>query len=351
MNKNSMKQNGKLLCQLALLAAGALTFNQTAEALPFILHQADLGLGFRKVGTFKENNEVVVNIGQATNYVNLTAGTVITVTNVTAAQLSPDSFTSLNNLSISAFGDVNNNVYPGYPRNTIWVSMPRTDINVQSTPPDRQDQDSVSSMVSAINSILNGAVAISGRISSNQDNTISFLREPATTYNTVQGQNLGAWIGGAIDPNTGTFQDNWMVNVENPTAGSFTSAIRSDLYEVLPAGFTDPHTGQTTGPAYYVGYFQFNPGGSLTFTRGASSTPPPPPSPVLSATRNGNVNTISFTSANNATYSLYFTSASGLSTPATSWSLLPGTITGDGTVKSFTDTTTSPNRFYRVKAQ
>lgn len=350
MNKNSMKQKRKLLWQAALMAAGVLAFNQTAEALPFVLHQADLGLGFRKVGAAQEPNEVVVNIGQATNYVNLTAGTVITVTNLTAAQLSPDSFTSLNDLSISAFGDVNNNVYPGYPRNTVWVSMPRTDVNAQSTPPDRLDQDYMNPMVSSINSILNGAVAISGRISSNQDNTISFLREPATTFNTSQGQNLGAWIGGAADPTVGTFQDNWPVNAENPTAHSFTSLIRSDLYEVRPTGFTDPHTGQSTGAAYYVGYFQFNPGGSLTFTR-ASATTPPPPAPRLSIARNGNVNTISFSSANSAVYKLYFTSDSGLSTPTTSWSSLPATITGDGTVKSFTDTTANPNRFYRVTAQ
>lgn len=335
-----------MLRHMALTALGMMTFIQAAEALPFVLHQADLCLGFRKVGAFKENNEAVVNIGQATNYVNLSPGSVVTVTNLSASQLSPDTFFSLNDLSFSAFGDVSVNSYPGYPRNTIWVTIPRSDINVQSTPPDRQDQDFSAGFVSSINGILNGAVAISSRISSNQDNTISFLREPSSSS---QGQNLGAWIASSVDPNLGTFQDGLPVNAENATADSFTSAIRSDLYELRPTGFNDPHTGQTTGAAYFVGYFQFNPSGSLTFTR--ASTTSAPPSPVLAIQRSGNGNTISFVSTNNVIYKLYFTNSAGLSTATTNWPSLPATITGDNTTKSFLDTTTDPNRFYRVKAQ
>ncbi|MDB6110243.1 MAG: hypothetical protein JWR69_1993, partial [Pedosphaera sp.] len=348
MNKNPMNQKRNVLWQMTFTAVGILTFIQAADALPFVLHPSDLCLGFRKVGTFKENNEVVVNIGQATNYVNLASGSVITVTNLSASQLSPDSFTSLNNLSVSAFGVVNGNVYPGYPRNTIWVAIPRSDVNVQSTPPDRQDQDFSATLVSSINNIINGAVAISSRISSNQDNTISFLREPSSNFNIALGQNLGACIGSTVDPNIGNFQDSLPVNGENATAGSFLNAIRSDLYELRPTGFVDPHTGQTAGPGYYVGYFQFNPAGSLTFTR--ASTNNVPPAPVLSISRNGSANTISFVSTNNVNYKLYLTNSTGLSTATTNCPSLPATITGDNTTKSFLDTTTDADRFYRVKA-
>ncbi|MDB6109493.1 MAG: hypothetical protein JWR69_1243, partial [Pedosphaera sp.] len=177
----------------------------------------------------------------------------------------------------------------------------------------------------------------------------SLVREPSSNFTISQGQNLGAFIGGGVDPNTGTFQDNWPNNVENATADIFNGAIRSDLYEVRPTGFTDPHTGQTSGSAYYVGYFQFNPGGSLTFTRASVNTQPP--APVLSITRNGNANTISFVSTNNVTYKLHYTNSAGLSTATTNWPSLPATITGDNTTKSFLDTTTDADRFYRVKAQ
>jgi hypothetical protein len=62
------------------------------------------------------------------------------------------------------------------------------------------------------------------------------------------------------------------------------------------------------------------------------------------------VNTISFVTSNAVTYKLFFTNSSGLTAPVTNWPSLPGTITGDGTTKSFTDTTTDAGRVYRVGA-
>jgi hypothetical protein len=333
----------------SLVAVAMAAFVPAAQALPFITHQADLCLGFRKVGAFKENNEAVANIGPATNLVNLIAGATITVTNVSATQLSPDTFTSLNDLSFSAFGSVFNSALPGYPMNTFWVSMPRSNVNMQSAPPDRSDQDSQGGMITTIDSILSGAVAISGRISPNQDNTATFVREPASNFTISQGQNLGAYIASTVDPDLGTFQDNWPVNAENASDDTFSSAIRSDLYEVRPTGFVDPHTGQMSGSAYFVGYFQFNPSGSITFTRASVSVSPP--APVLQITRSGTASTISFQSTNPATYTLYYTNATGLTTPTTNWPAKAGTITGDNTIKSFIDNTSDDNRFYRVKAQ
>lgn len=347
----SSNENRKILSQTCVVAVGLLTLIQTSEALPFVAKQADLFLGFRKTGADQEANEVVVNLGQATNFVNLTIGTVTNLTGLVASQLSPDSFTSLDNLTWSAFGLVNNNVYPGYPRNTIWVTLPRSDVNTKSDAPARPDQDLLNSTTTPMKGVIDGAVAISGRISANQDNTASFVREPISNSSIVQGQNVGVYIGGTIDPSLGTFQDSLPYNVENttPDTGSFTSALRSDLYEVRPDGFTDPHTGQTSGSTYYIGYFQLNVNGTMTFTRAAATTTPPAPN--LSISRSGNVSTISFTSANSATYTLYFTNSTGLLTPVASWPSKPATITGDGLVKSFSDTTTDSDRVYRVTAQ
>jgi PKD repeat protein len=63
--------------------------------------------------------------------------------------------------------------------------------------------------------------------------------------------------------------------VENITPNSFTSAQRSDFYQICPNGYADPFTGQTSGLAYFVGYFLLNPGGTMTFTRAAATAAAP----------------------------------------------------------------------------
>ncbi len=111
----------------------------------------------------------------------------------------------------------------------------------------------------------------------------------------------------------------------------------------------------TVANAYsYKGYFTVDFSGSsprLTFTPAAGTVLPPPPAPILSISRAGNANSISFVSSNTATYKLYFTNAAGLTAPVSSWPSLPGTITGNGSTASFQDTTTELDRFYRVQAQ
>jgi hypothetical protein len=87
----------------------------------------------------------------------------------------------------------------------------------------------------------------------------------------------------------------------------------------------------------------------MTFTRAAASTAPA--QVTLSIVRTNNVSTISFGSSSSVTYSLFYTNAAGLGAPVSNWPSLPGTISGDGTTKSFQDTTTDAARFYRVLEQ
>src|SRR6185436_18224371 len=115
-------------------------------------------------------------------------------------------------------------------------------------------------------------VAISENIgSATPDNTPTFLREgPLNNPAIINSQNLGLFIASSADT-IGTFLDTWTQNnVENASPSSFTNSAtptRSDLYEVRREGVVDPHTGQTEGAAYWVGYFQFNTNGTITFTR------------------------------------------------------------------------------------
>jgi hypothetical protein len=352
-----MNVNRTFLSGLLLAVIGILCQLEVARAQPFGYTNNDLLLGFRKTGVFQENYEVVVNVGKGINYVGLGQGTTIPVPNFTPSQLTPGSFSSLNNLNWAVFGCVLTNLtstLPGYVNNTLWVTVPRADVSVQSTPPTRlsyaaQGQGAAQN----IKSIGGNARFLSSQTASNQYNTAKFVREPVNDP-----ANLSAFIAGLASSSDSTFRDTWTPNAENTTPANFTGSVVSDLYEVMPtnnqsgAPVTDPHTHLTSGPAYYVGYFRFGSDGTMTFTRGSSTNPPPPPPPPqLSASRSGSVTTISFTTTNGATYTLYYTNSAGLSQPVRAWPSLPNTVAGDGSTKTFNDNSADQERFYRVGAQ
>jgi hypothetical protein len=146
--------------------------------------------------------------------------------------------------------------------------------------------------------------------------------------------------------NTTGVQNNFIGKTGVTPSGTFGSSaiLYLDLYH---AAVSAPYT--------YLGYFTMDLSTStpkFTFMPSAApgTTNTPPPSPALSIARTSNVNTISFVTSNAVTYKLFFTNSSGLTAPVTNWPSLPGTITGDGTTKSFTDTTTDAGRVYRVGA-
>jgi hypothetical protein len=319
--------------------------NEGLQAQPFTWQDGDVALGFRKTGANQGNYELVVDIGRATTFVGLAAGTTVTVTNLSTVQLR-DAFPTLNNLSWSALG-ANGGGVAGYPNLTLWLSVPRTDPNVQTVAIPRQTSGNQQTALVQAQSILAGAEAISANGASNQDNTISLVREPINDEN-----GLSAFVASKIDPTIATLRGTlWYANAEVTTPSTFTSPIRSDFYEVRPVGVNDPHTGSSTGDAYYIGYFELSTNGVVTFTRGSSVTPPPPPpAPVLAITESGNTLTIAFVTTNGATYSLHYTNSAGLTAPVTAWPTTGSTITGDGSLKSFTDPVSDPNRVYRVSA-
>jgi len=343
------------LAALALLALGTM-----AQAQTFTSANNDLILGFRKNNPYTENYEVVVDIGQASSYINLTVGTTISVPGFSASQLTA-SFTSLNNLSWSVFAGLSGSSYPGYVNNTLWLTVPRTDNAVRSSDARRLAYSLQQAAKAKMGNIVGGSSGAGfisqGLGTSNQFNTASFVREPIATYGT---HILSVWMSGTVDPNQGTLNDAWPAsepnagNLEATTPGSFSGTVRSDLYEVRPlttaTGTTvvDPHTG-TSGLAWYIGYFEFKSDGTMTFTREAATTAPA--QVALSMARTNDVSTISFVSSSSVTYKLFFTNSAGLGAPVSSWPSQPGTISGDGTSKSFQDTTTDPMRIYRVLEQ
>jgi hypothetical protein len=304
----------------------------------------DLLLGFRKPGV--GNYELVVNIGNITNFVRQTAGTSVPVNNFSPAQLS-DAFSDYNNLQWSV-----NATFKGtpswaqYPLCTLWFTVPRTDTNSQTTPPIRQSVSAQANIRAPILSIGSGANTISTQYgTTNNDNNSVLVREPINnTYN------LSSFIADPSDATIANFGGQLSFTVENTTPASFNSPVRSDLYQSCPDSYTDPTTGLTTGSAYFVGYFTFNPNGTMSFTRASNVAPPPPP-PVLTITRTNNTSTISFLSTNGATYTLYYTNTAGLAKPISTWPSAVGTLGGNNATIGFQDTTAASDRVYRVKVQ
>jgi hypothetical protein len=313
--------------------------------------KGDLLAGFRKpgVGIY----ELVVNLGNITNFLALSPGTTISVTNFSPAQLT-DAFPGYNSLQWSVFATFTgppNSTWAGYQLNTIWFTSPRGDVNSQTTPPVRRSSSSQSFVLSEIDSIGKGAHTTSANlVTTNADNDTVLVRELASDPHSL---NLGVFIADPQDPTVGDFGGNLPATAENVTPSTFSSAVRSDLYQSVPTAYTDPNSGASSGASYYVGYFTFNPAGTMTFTRGSSvvSQGPPPPPQIVALTRVGNTSTVFFTTTNGTfTYSLCYTNSAGLTTPIANWPTSPTTLIGDGKTNQLSDTSTDPLRVYRVSA-
>lgn len=306
-------------------------------------NKGDLLLGFRKTGANQANFEVVVNIGSITTFESLAPGASVAVTGYTPAQLG-NAFQDLNNLQWSVSAAVPGiSTWQGNPAGTLWYTRARTDIATQSTPVDRFAVSAQANVSTKMSSVGSGATTISSNLgTASENNTATLVREP-----TGDSSGLSAFIGFSQDATLGNFEY-LPTNTENTTPASFTTAVRSDLYRAYPTTKTDPDTGLTSGAAYYVGYFELDPNGNLTFTRASGTVTPP--APTITIGRAGNISTVSFLSANNASYTLHYTDLAGLTTPVSTWQT-GETLPGNGSTVSFQDTSPDANRVYAVSAQ
>jgi len=350
-----MKKNLRRLISAAAFLVAVVLPDVVFGAAQFQYTQyGDLILAFRKPGT--GSYELVVNAGNVTNFEAMTIGSTLTITNSSYTRLTnsfPVASGGLNNLSWSvsssfpgAFG-----TWAGYQVTTVWYTVPRTNISVPSAAPVRASNSAQGGYRANILGVGNGAATLSSNLASNENNTPVLIREPVWD-GVSQVRNDYSYF---VD-NTGTGPNSSFglpSIVEKTTPASFSAAVRADLYRSRPTGFSDPDTGSTSGQAYLVGYFELSPAGVMTFTRTSAVTPPstPPPPTIVSITRLGNTSTVSFTTTNGATYSLFYNTAAGINQPVSSWSVSGSTVIGDGLVDQLSDTSTDPNRIYRVGAQ
>lgn len=329
-------KNNFLKINLTLLAA--LVLPQIGGAQFFTYANGDLVAGFRKAsgGSY----ELVVNVGNITNFLAQPIGTVIPIANLSSNQLG-DSFGNINtsqfqwSVSAGLFGSIG--TWNGFPLSTIWFTLPRSNPNTQTTPPLPENKSSQMLCKACILQMEDGASTISSQLGVvNSDNNASLVREPVNYLG--EGFDYSECVA---DINNIADYDGYLgYNIENTIPRPFSTPSVSDLYQSIAIDFTN-------GPATYIGYFTLNTNGVMTFTRAAQTTTPPPPQ-IISVARANNTTTIFFTTTNNFTYTLYYTNSAGLSVPVANWPTVPTTITGNGLTNSLSDTTTDAIRFYRI---
>ena len=285
MNMFSFKRLGLKLVLLAVIAMMGLPERVHAQSAGSVFNynaNGDVLAGFRKTGVYAGSYEFVADLGNITNFLELAVGRTITITNFSPAQLT-DAFTNYNNLQWSVFSCVPNSSWSTplgtFPVDTLWFTLAETNVNTQTPAPVRRSAASQGNTDVEIYGVGLGAQAISSLLTSNADNTSSAVREPVNDSSDI----LSAFIADFVNPIIGDFGTGnapLPFPVENTTTNPFVSAERCDFYQSCPATtsprftYTDPITGQTNGPAFVMGYFLFNPNGTMTFTRAAAVSVP-----------------------------------------------------------------------------
>lgn len=313
----------KRIFQLALvLAAGLL--NPSAHAL--IYGDTQLLLIFSKTGF----NDVEFSLGSVSNYLNKTAGTVLTVTNTGVTNnwnfvLVRSNFTSLAGVKYTVLAATDNaNV-----AQRVWL----TDADPNNTP-----LEVTGSARNNIRSKING-VGVEARDATAAPPGPSGTAQPGpykvdpsfTSSYTAQTS-----VGGVPNPNLG---GTTAYEVEGLLANS-ASQTTMRFFQISGS------TINPKPPALQVGSFSLGTNGVLTFTAGTGGGGGTSRPTITGITRAGSVNTVSFTTVNGSTYQLV--SSNLVSGSVSNWAPIDGTVAGNGAVRSLPHTTAT-KVFYGIK--
>lgn len=324
---------------LSSIAGGCLLAHSARAGTPVFTNSSrDLLLTFRKTGLNASANNFEIDLGQASLYYSAAAGTRKAVSQYTPAQLLTV-FGDLNNLSWSVGGFVEplgDSGDPSIPNGTLWATVPRFgDGSTQSPSPGERSPNAQNPVANQMNSILTQASFYSGSVAADPNNNASDL----IVIPTGSGFEAGAFLG-----SFGNYKNDFWSAVENTTSATFDSdgiPSRSDFYQLEPT-----HSG-TTPPGTYLGYFELETDGSMNFVVPSAA----PAGPTLSISVANGIQSISFPTVANATYTLHYTDAAGLTSPVGSWNTVSTNIVGNGSVESFQQNSTDTTRFYTVSVQ
>ncbi len=288
--------------------------------------------------------DLVVDAGSVSTFTNLPKGSSIVINPAfyTGTLLA---YEGTNNIFWSAFAC--ERLSGATSTNNIWVTRPRANSFVQTTPWPCKISAVQASAAAQIDSIGDDAVNIAGQITTPNGTS------PASTTTAVvepEGGTRGAgsffnsysfMMGSAGNLGGNFWGDALGVSVEQSTPASFTSGgqpVLADFYQLLSSS-----SGQ---PATYLGYFKLDTAGVLTYTAGPALAPPA----ISSISRVGTTTTIQFSSVQGFTYTLLATNSANLTAPRSTWPTVGSSQLGDGGTDTFTDVTSDGSRVYVITA-
>jgi hypothetical protein len=319
---------------VALFAAT--TFTQVFGGTLTSYADGDVLIGFRKTGV---SSDLVVDLGSIATFTNAAVNQRLTFTSVyTTNQLD---VVGLNSLTWDAFTWIDTS--GGIANSAIlFVSQARSSLNTQaSSPPSASGNNQF--LVEGDMSLVQQGTTVN--TSYNGLNTATAVLEPDNSSAYATGESYGTVMTGGAGYNfSGDFTD--PQNCEQTTPSTFITGAtvsRADFFWINPL----PMGGHTSNTKY-LGYFELNTNGVLSYVAYPVSAPAVPV--IQSITRSGNVSSISFTTGNSGTYSLRGTNSAGLTVPRTNWPAITYGL-GTGSVLTLKDTNSTSAGFYVITAQ
>ena len=224
----------------AAMAAAAFC-GAAASAQTFTYNPGDLLAAFRQTGS----PDLVMDLGSITQFKALYGTGPDNLTGVSSALAS--TYGSLNGLYWSVFTYVDTTSSLGS-ANTLWLSTPRGDVNIQTTPQHSASFNSQGYVISEMGAIVDGTESGFATVIANQ------------AVQLPNGLNSGGDpISYTVGVGTyGDFNGTLKGSVENYTGASFTSGVSvSDLFQ------QNPGTGNV---GIYLGDFSLESNGAFTFS-------------------------------------------------------------------------------------
>lgn len=319
----------------AMLAAGAVqatTFNYTVGDVLICFRRANPSTYADLGGT-----NLVVDAGPISNFTNLPPNTKIIINSYTGSQLSQ---VGTNSVGWSAFAYFDDSVNPPAVPWTIFITSPRDVLNAQTSPNNCATLSADANVIGQLGAIVNGAMDNAGFSALNTGSAA--LELSSYYYNSADlsySQEVDP-VGSSFDLN-GTFS----YNIEKYTPANFVSAgnpVRSDFYWMYPVKLN------TKTAAVYLGYFELETNGVMTYTAYPTATAAVPV--ITSFGRTNGISYVSFTTGTSGTYTLRGVNSTSLNTSRANWPAI-ASLTGNGSVNTLQDTTAVPNKYYIITAQ
>ena len=285
----------------------------------------DVLVCFRKGG-----NDMVVDAGPISTLTSASVNQRIPITQYTGTQLAD---VGTNGVSWSAFTWLTSD-------NSLYITRPRSTLNQQTAPWTVQSDTAQSTVGLRMATIPPGALDELNLLVYPESTASAVVEEDSSSGNPnyTHGVSYHDALAGAYGS---AFNGYFQGNPENTTINGgcnnkFTLlglVSRSDFYQLTPGG-----------SAIWLGYFELNTNGVMTYVAY------PPTTPVInSISRSGTTATIKYQTGLYGTYTLRGTT--NISAPVSTWPVVTTLSTGDTLTHNYPDTDSTSNKFYIIKGQ